>query len=64
MAVSYSGPAFSSRMERGQTELAKQVTRTLLIMEALVNRIVSDPAAGSPTATLLRLLLPLLKKYR
>ena len=25
---------------------------------------VNDPAAGSPTATLLRLLLPLLKKYR
>ena len=24
----------------------------------------NDPAAGSPTATLLRLLLPLLKKYR
>jgi len=29
----------------------------------VVNR-KNDPAAGSPTATLLRLLLPLLKKYR
>lgn len=29
-----------------------------------VNHRKNDPAAGSPTATLLRLLLPLLKKYR
>ena len=43
---------------------AKDFSPRVFLFKVFVNHRKNDPAAGSPTATLLRLLLPLLKKYR